>query len=407
MAATPAAPSRRAKSFFDDVIDEYGIREGDRVRIPMRQCELAQRKQVAASTIGSYLTSLGTAVVSRYPEIVICLTAESVRHDCRPSTVAIVDESGGELLAAYASLVRAQARVIELLANPSTDPREERAVPRADREELPELQRKNGQEDPSSPASFENGNETIRIFGELREEQVEHGGGLDAVLEPLHVAAERWRLKPMNNRAGLQRALGGFTLPEISHAVHRLCALIETGHTPVISPFGLLVQWARSGDTSHFAAVRDRRPAPVTTGQACVVPDEPESDFDADDMAAVLAMEADPDSFDAELDQLDRLVVATYPHLATHGIRPAMRHALRAAVFSDWVNGREHTTGAPGGDPANTTSPPPALRHQTAGTPQAHPQHTDGSPVAHRWDAARTAGGVLTATQRITNGAAQ
>ena len=44
---------KAAERFFAEVIAEYGITEGDVVRIPMTQCELARRRRKAASTVGA------------------------------------------------------------------------------------------------------------------------------------------------------------------------------------------------------------------------------------------------------------------------------------------------------------------------------------------------------------------
>ena len=401
MAAYTTAPSRRAKEFFDAVIHEYGIREGNHVRIPMRQCELAQRKQLAASTIGSYLSSLGPSVVSRHPHIVIAL----VDKRREPEHRTVQPANSHDLVEAYASLVSAQARVIELLARPAAEPREETANPREVREESARFTYKEGEEDLSSFPHDEPREESARIREELREETEVRVAAIDAVLAPLHAVASERQLKPMNNRAGVLTALRPFTVDDIAHAVGRLMALIETGDSPVSSPFGLLVQWARSGDRTHFAEPPPCRDKGSTIPSAQLRPAvEPEHAADPGDVAAVTAMEAAPESFADELDQLDQLVTTAHPHLAAHGIRPAMRHALRVAAFRDWIND-QHTAGTPPAPRADDTGTTSAHQQHTAGTPQAHPQHTARTPAVALTDTHRTPAVALTDTHRTPNGA--
>ena len=96
---------KAAERFFAEVIAEYGITEGDIVRIPMTQCELARRRKRAASTVGAYLSAMGPRVMRRRPEIVLSTRPREAADSAEMDEV-------DELLVAYRDLVAAQARVI-------------------------------------------------------------------------------------------------------------------------------------------------------------------------------------------------------------------------------------------------------------------------------------------------------
>ena len=145
------------------------------------------------------------------------------------------------------------------------------------------------------------------------------------------------------------------------------------------SPFGLLVQWARNGDRTNFVPLRPTAP-PIAEPAVVPAPIIDEITIDNADITAVASMEADPSAFAQDLAQLDELVARDHPHLAAHGIRPAMRRALRASVLAEWLQTAR---------PDDRT--PPAHREVTAGTPAAHPAVTASTPTAHLRDDLRTA----------------
>ena len=120
---------KAAERFFAEVIAEYGITEGDIVRIPMTQCELARRRKRAASTVGAYLSAMGPRVMRRSPEIVLARHDTPSALDLEPAPTAPLSDS--VLLAAYRDLALAQARVIELQAELAQSAREPRDIPRA------------------------------------------------------------------------------------------------------------------------------------------------------------------------------------------------------------------------------------------------------------------------------------
>ena len=121
-----------AQRFFAAAMRDYGVREGDHVRIPMRQCELARRRDVAASTVGAYLTAMGSSIVSRRPDIVIRVGSDegppvaAVREAAPPATA--------ELIAVIADLVAQQAHLLRAVAGAvaRAEPRESAKEIRAD-----------------------------------------------------------------------------------------------------------------------------------------------------------------------------------------------------------------------------------------------------------------------------------
>ena len=145
-----------AQEFFAAAMRDYGVREGDHVRIPMRQCELARRRHVAASTVGAYLTAMGASIVSRRPDIVIRLAPdEGVVPP--PGDGSPRPDRTADLIGAVADLVAQQARLLRALTEAvacATEPREsarglgaDQAVPREVFAELREDGEEEQQED--------------------------------------------------------------------------------------------------------------------------------------------------------------------------------------------------------------------------------------------------------------------
>ena len=135
---------KAAERFFAEVIAEYGITEGDVVRIPMTQCELARRRQRAASTVGAYLSAMGPRVLRRSPEILL------TNHTTTRAVDVVEHDTDGALLDAYRDLVVAQARVIELQASFAGPARGAREITRGSREFSREVQQEEEAE-PEAP----------------------------------------------------------------------------------------------------------------------------------------------------------------------------------------------------------------------------------------------------------------
>lgn len=319
---------KAAERFFADVIAEYGITEGDIVRIPMTQCELARRRQRAASTVGAYLSAMGTRVVARSPEIVL---ASHPRQTVEPAP------EFDELLVAYRDLVVAQARVIELQAarGSAGSARGSRGIGREPRE----IQEEEVQEAPSPCSARE-------VPRADRAEPVDWTDTeLDAVLAPLHEAVRRAGLQAMNNRPRLTAALRPYTLDQIEHAVSELVRGANDRGTKVRSPFGLLHTWATTGAMPN-------RPAPVPPPAIAATDLEP---VDDDVRAAVVALSP------ADLEALDAFVDREVGGLVR--MPPAMRHATRLTHYRLWV-----ATSTPDGHHQVTTSTPRGVHEDTTST---------------------------------------
>lgn len=340
---------KAAERFFAEVIAEYGITEGDVVRIPMTQCELARRRQRAASTVGAYLSAMGPRVVSRSPEIVLAADAPT-----RPA-VDVGDSAAVALLAAYRDLALAQARVIELQAGVAEPARGSRGVPRGSRDISREVEEVKEEEAPSP----------LLISDVSRADLADPAGwtdtDLDVVLAPLARAVERAGLQRMNNRAKLTEVLRPYPLARIEAAVTELTRQANQRDTHVRSPFGLLHRWALNGDLPPSPAATS--PAIATARVA-----EPAPTVDDTVRAAVAALTA------GELADLDRLVDAEYGSRVP--MPPAMRHAARLEQYPTWVSSRT-----------------PRAHHRVApGTPRAHPEDTTGTPRGVHGDTPSTPG---------------
>jgi len=328
---------KAAERFFAEVIAEYGITEGDIVRIPMTQCELARRRKRAASTVGAYLSAMGPRVVRRSPEIVFA------RHDTQPALdlepPSVAGSSDSVLLAAYRDLAIAQARVIELQAEFAESAREPREMTRDVRDISRSIEREEGLLASSSPLARET----------PRAEPADPASrwtdaDLDRVLAPLQQAAERAGLQRMNNRAQLAHVLRAYPLARIEAAVAELVRQVNQRDTRMRSPFGMLHRWAIDGDL----------PAAQPTGTAPLRACEPiQQQLTVTDAvrAAVAALSGE------ELAGLDAVVDCEYG--SKGAMPPAMRHAARLEQYPYWVASR---------------------------TPRAHHEDAPGTPWGHLGD---------------------
>lgn len=326
---------KAAERFFAEVIAEYGITEGDIVRIPMTQCELARRRKRAASTVGAYLSAMGPRVMRRSPEIVL---SSRPREAAEPAEMDEVDE----LLVAYRDLVAAQARVIELQAarGSAGSARGSRGIGREPRE----VQEQEGQEAPSPCSAREDPR------ADRAEPAAWTDSELDTVLAPLHEVVRRAGLQAMNNRPRLTAALRPYTLDQVEHAVSELVRGANDRGTKVRSPFGLLHTWATTGAMPN-------RPAPVPPPAAAATDLEP---VDDDVRAAVAGLSP------ADLAALDAFVDAQLGGLVR--MPPAMRQATRLTHYRLWA-----ATSTPDGDHQVTTSTPRGVHEDTPSTQGAHP----------------------------------
>jgi hypothetical protein len=329
---------KAAERFFAEVIAEYGITEGDIVRIPMTQCELARRRKRAASTVGAYLSAMGPRVVRRSPEIVLARQDTQPALDLERAPAAVSSDS--ELLAAFRDLAIAQARVIELQAECADSARESREMTR----DVRDISRSVEQEEvllaPTAPLVRE------MSRAEPAEPASERwtDADLDQVLAPLQQAAERAGLQRMNNRAQLAHVLRPYPLARIEAAVAELVRQVNQRDTRMRSPFGMLHRWAIDGD---LPAAQSPATAPLRASE----PVQQQLTVDDAVRAAVAALAAD------ELADLDAVVDCEYG--AKGAMPPAMRHAARLEQYPYWV----------------------ALR-----TPRAHHEDTPGTPWGHRGD---------------------
>lgn len=346
---------KAAERFFAEVIAEYGITEGDVVRIPMTQCELARRRQRAASTVGAYLSAMGPRVLRRSPEIVL-----AQRAVVRP--VEVVEQRGeGELLAAYRDLALAQARVIELQAAFADPARGLRETPRGSRE----ISREAEQEEELEPSSPLLPRDEPRAYVA---EPVDDNGGwtladLDRVLAPLQRAVERAGLQRMNNRPRLVEVLRPYPLARIEGAVTELVRQTNQRDTRVRSPFGLLHRLALNGDL----------PAEPTAAvvHEPVRPAAPQTTVFGDYVRTAVAS-LTPN----ELAGLDEVVDAEYGSKVA--MPPAMRHAARLEQYPTWVatrTPRAHhgdTPSTPRAQPGDNTSTSRGDHEDTPSTQGVH-----------------------------------
>ena len=351
---------KAAERFFAEVIAEYGITEGDIVRIPMTQCELARRRKRAASTVGAYLSAMGPRVVRRSPEIVLARqagTPPAIDLELAPAAVS----SESVLLVAYRDLAIAQARVIELQAEFAESAREPREMPRG----LREFSRPVEQEEallasPAPPVSdvpraepAEPAESAIRWTD----------ADLERVLAPLQQAAARAGLQRMNNRAQLAHVLRPYPLARIEAAVAELVRQVNQRDTRMRSPFGMLHRWAIDGD---LPAALQPTAAPLRAAEP--VPQQ----LTVDDAvrASVAALS------DEELADLDAVVDCEYG--AKGAMPPAMRHAARLEQYPYWVASRtprahhEDTPGTPWGHLGDNPSTPRERHTNSTSTTGAH-----------------------------------
>jgi len=351
---------KAAERFFAEVIAEYGITEGDIVRIPMTQCELARRRKRAASTVGAYLSAMGPRVVRRSPEIVLARHDAPPALDLEPAPTAPLADS--VLLAAYRDLAIAQARVIELQAEFAESARESREFPR----DLREVARSSEQEEELLASSASSDRAAPRAAP--RAEPADSASrwsdaDLDQVLAPLQQAAERAGLQQMNNRAQLAHVLRQYPLARIEAAAAELVRQVNQRDTRMRSPFGMLHRWAIDGDlpAAQKPAIAPLRAAQPTQQQLTV-----------DDAVRAVVEALSPD----ELAALDAVVDLEY---GSKGAMPAaMRHAARLEQYPYWVASRtprahhEDTPSTPWGHLGDNPSTPREQHTNTTSTTGAH-----------------------------------
>jgi hypothetical protein len=343
---------KAAERFFAEVIAEYGITEGDIVRIPMTQCELARRRKRAASTVGAYLSAMGPRVMRRSPEIVLA------RHDTQPALDLESAPAATEsvLLAAYRDLAIAQARVIELQAEFAESAREPRETPRG----LRDISRSVEQEEvllasPADPARELSRAEPAEPASRWTD------ADLERVLAPLQQAAERAGVQRMNNRGQLAHVLRPYPLARIEAAVSELVRQVNQRDTRMRSPFGMLHRWAIDGD---LPAAQSSATAPL---RACE-PVQQQLTVDDAVRASVAALSAD------ELAALDAVVDSEYG--SKGAMPPAMRHAARLEQYPYWVASRT----------------PRAHHEDTPGTPRGHLGDNPSTPREHHTNTTSTTG---------------
>ena len=342
---------KAAERFFAEVIAEYGITEGDVVRIPMTQCELARRRQRAASTVGAYLSAMGPRVLRRSPEILL------TNHTPTPAVDLVEHDPDSALLDAYRDLVVAQARVIELQASFAGSARGVREMPRGSREFSREVQQEEGIEPSSSSLS----RDQPRADTADRAGWTDHD--LDRVLAPLQRAVERAGLQRMNNRAKLTDVLRPYPLDRIEAAVADLVRQTNQRDNTLRSPFGLLHRWALNGDLPTPPAAATAPPQPTRAHPETTAPV-------AGVRAAVTALSP------FELAGLDAVVDAEYGSKVP--MPPAMRHAARCEQYPTWA-----ATRTPQARPQDHPSTPWAQHGDTTSTPQGDHRVTTSTPGVH------------------------
>ena len=334
---------KAAERFFAEVIAEYGITEGDIVRIPMTQCELARRRKRAASTVGAYLSAMGPRVMRRSPEIVLARHDTQPALDLEPAPEPAALSSDSVLLAAYRDLAIAQARVIELQAEFAESARGPREIPRGSRE----FARSSEQEEELLASSAPPVREVPRAEPADPADRWTDAD-LDGALAPLQQAVERAGVQRMNNRGQLAHVLRPYPLARIEAAVSDLVRQVSQRDTRMRSPFGMLHRWAIDGDLP--AATAPLRAAEPVQQQLTV---------DDAVRAAVMALNA------AELADLDALVDIGYG--SKGAMPPAMRHAARLEQYPYWVASRT----------------PRAHHEDIPSTPQGVPEDTFSTQGAH------------------------
>jgi hypothetical protein len=377
------ATQRRARAFFDSVIADYGVVEGHLVTIPMRQCELARRRQLAPSTIGAYLSALGPLVVARAPHIVLsgCAPVTDPVHiaGAQDITPTGIDLTAGadisELIDAYRNVVDAQAHLIGLLTRTNSQTRgtaRDSAEPRAVRRGTEVQSIEEEERDlPSPPPPLLSG---TRNHARPRETSGVPRASisdetLDQLLEPVHRLVQQHRLKPMTHHAGVYDTLRHCSPDQLRNAIDRLHHLItHPGPNPVSSPFGLLIQWARSGQLN----ATPKKASDVAGETVAAAELEPEVDpAEVEAHLAVTAFEADPATHAAELADLDAYLEQVHPSLRGRPLIAPLLHAWRVDAYLELAPTTAHASTQPGSEMSPQSDAPgemPESEHTDSNT---------------------------------------
>jgi hypothetical protein len=251
-----------AQRFFAVAMRDYGVPEGEHVRIPMRQCELAQRQGVAASTVGAYLTTMGDAVVVRWPHIVLRAAGDPDRPE--PAIENPSAESPlRELLAAISALVAGQAVLLRAIAQ-ALDAFENLPVPAdwtrgndaGSREFLADPVQEEEKKNPPLPAQL--------LTRGVREEATEYprdAARIANLLSPLHELVEQRGLVPLHDLAPIAAAIATYDDAAVCEMVDAIVREASAGGSVVRSPFGLLVSRARAATGIATRGATPREPA--------------------------------------------------------------------------------------------------------------------------------------------------
>ena len=326
--------TRRAEKFFAEVAEEFGTRSGEIVTIPMRQCELARRKAMAASTVAAHVRAMGERVLQRRPMIVI--TDGRAQASSKASTAA--KDCEADLVDALNGVVQAQQRLIDLLMTSATA--ESRIV--AESRGIvanPVVQGTSGPQVSKEEPSLRPPDEPIR--DDRRGNVADHAEGdgsaawaledLDEVLAPLHDVVRERGLKPMNNRVALATSMADRSLGEIDAAVQRLTTMTAGG--TVRSPFGLLVTWARRNENHMFLPLLTPTPAlPSVSTDRCV--EEDTDPIDAGASQTIASWEANPDVYAEQLESIDQQIVQDNGAIPLIDAVGPLRHAFRVEALS-------------------------------------------------------------------------
>lgn len=303
------------------------------MRIPLRQCELARRQGVAPSTVGAYLTSMGDAVLSRRPHIVLRLPPTR-QSDAKVEQQQAV--GGPELIAGIAELLAGQAQLLNALAQAITtlaEPREESSAIRAfqpgSRGSVAETPREKEEEPLPSPSS-----RVSRNYTNVRDLRAD--ARVERLLAPLHALARERGLVAMYDLRPIAVAIAPHDDATVERMVDDIVRQAECGGTSVRSPFGLLISLARAGHPPTPAQCPKPRPSAV---QRC----EP---GDATPMSLSAATDPPPDGVfemlrDYEdslggsdvLHTLDEAIAADFPARSRQLLTPTAMRALRAQYY--------------------------------------------------------------------------
>jgi len=300
----------------------------------MRQCELARRQGVAASTVGAYLTSMGDAVLSRRPHIVLRWTAAqhsdaTVEHQQATAANAELIAGIADLLAGQAQLLNAVAQAIVALAEPREVNSGIRAAQPGVRGSVAETPRKEEEEGLPSPS-------WQRDLGDTNIRELRADARFDRLVAPLHALARERGLIPMHDPGPIAVAIAPHDDATVHRMVDDIVRQAESGGTSVRSPFGLLVSLARtaqspttsqcptsSASTALWRDTHDVTPMPPTASTA------PPSD-------GVFEMLRECEkSFDGSdvLHALDEAIAADFPAGTRRLLTPTAKRALRAQYY--------------------------------------------------------------------------